>query len=64
MMGSIDKYCPHCGSENIYTIELHLELVADVEFTGDDALWYECGDCHSEWEPHRHHATHMNYGNA
>ena len=68
MMGSVDKYCPHCGSEKIFKVELHLEPTKDagsIEFNaGDNTLWYECGDCHSEWEPHRHHATHMNYGNA
>ena len=62
-MGSVDKYCPHCGSQRVYIIELQLEAVdEDFEFEGDETLWYECGECHSEWEPHRHHATHMNYG--
>lgn len=66
IVGSVDKYCPHCGSENVFKIELHLEPVEDstLEFEGDNTLWYECGDCHSEWEQHQHHATHMNYGRA
>ena len=64
-MGSIDKYCPHCGSEKVYTVEMTCAIPGtELEFTNGDALWYECGDCHSEWEPHRHHATHTNYGTA
>ena len=63
-MGSVDKYCPHCGSTNVFKIELQLESLTDIVFEGDETLWYECGECHSEWEPHCHHATHMNYGRA
>lgn len=69
-MGSVNKYCPHCGSQKIFEVVLHLEPAEDIvcdgilEFVSDETMWYECGDCHSEWEAHRHHATHMNYGEA
>ena len=62
-MGSVDKYCPHCGSENVWKYEIEIEgTIMEMEVEGD--LWYECADCHSEWEPHYHSATHMNYGTA
>ena len=53
MMGSIDKYCPHCGSEEVWKFEMDLSTsLYDLE--EPEVLWYECADCHSEWEPHRH----------
>lgn len=64
-MGTIDKYCPHCGSQKVFKVEIEFEgnfsMVLETE---DSTLWYECGDCHSEWEPHHHHATHTEYGTA
>ena len=62
-MGSVDKYCPHCGSEKVFKVELEFESDCELEFEGAD-LWYECGDCHSEWEPHHHSAAHTFFGTA
>jgi transposase-like protein len=51
-MGSINKYCPHCGSEEIW--EFHIELSNSLyEFEDPQVFYYECSDCHSTWEPHR-----------
>jgi transposase-like protein len=62
-VGSIDKYCPHCGSEKVFVVELEFEGNFSFQLEHDSApLWYECGDCHSEWEPHEHYATHRMIG--
>lgn len=50
-MGSIDKYCPHCGSDKVFKMEMEMENSLIV--LEGEVLWYECGDCHSTWEPHR-----------
>lgn len=53
-MGCIDKYCPHCASEKVFVVEMHFDhFEEDTEFEFENAeLYYECGDCHSTWEPH------------
>ena len=66
-MGTIDKYCPHCGSQKVFKVEIDFEFEGGLNLTLEheaEALWYECGDCHSEWEPHHHRATHMGFGRA
>lgn len=64
-MGNISNYCPHCGSQKVYTVEIDFQVEGDLSFTlesENEELWYECGDCHSEWEAHHHHATHRMIG--
>ena len=64
-MGTIDKYCPHCGSEKVFKMEIEFEGIFEFTLeTEEGTLWYECGDCHSEWEPHHHRATHRQFGRA
>jgi hypothetical protein len=65
-MGSIDKYCPCCGSTKVYKIQVHFDPIGcgtTVTFKAEN-YWYECGDCHSEWQAHRHSTEHMQYGSA
>lgn len=64
-MGSVDNFCPHCGSENVMALEVQFEFDDEVEFDSDNesdddfeivletdnVLYYSCGDCHSEWKP-------------
>lgn len=47
-MGCIDKYCPHCGSEQVHKMsDDHTEVSGNYQVS-----YYECGDCDSTWEPH------------
>ena len=42
-MGSIDKSCPYCGSDEVYTIE---EKLGNIE----PQVWYECDECYATWD--------------
>jgi transposase-like protein len=54
-MGNISNYCPSCGSQKVYVVEVEFEGNISYVFEHENnVLWYECGDCHSEWEAHKH----------
>jgi transposase-like protein len=65
-MGSISKFCPHCGSHNVIKQMERFNFVEGIYYTGEEVerllkgteAYYECEVCHSTWEPHLHKAHH------